>query len=96
MKRTPRAIEVSCLDDSCIPSRVASDAQVREARLDVRAQWMLAYIDGRSALGDVLAKAGLPFHEAREGVSDLVSRGIVSLRVTRRKESWGARNARTG
>ncbi len=86
MKKVRRTREPSCFDDACIPARVANDAQLRAARLDMRALWMLSFIDGRSLLGDVLARAGLPLDEAREGVSDLVLRGVVALRVSGRED----------
>jgi hypothetical protein len=70
---------------------VATDAQIRAARLDMRALWMLSFIDGRSLLGDVLARAGLPLEEAREGVSDLVLRGVVALRVSGREDALNSR-----
>jgi hypothetical protein len=87
MKKVRRTRELSCFDDACIPARVANDAQLRAARLDMRALWMLSFIDGRSLLGDVLARAGLPLEEAREGVSDLVLRGVVALRVSGREDA---------
>jgi len=90
MKKSKRAHkQPSCLDDGCVPARIAADEDVRAARLDVRAQWMLSFIDGRLSLGDVLARAGLPFDQAREGVSDLVVHGIVALNAaTDRKDVW--------
>jgi hypothetical protein len=91
MKRGRRASEPSCFDNACVPARIASDEQVRAARLDLRALWMLSFIDGRLLLGDVLASAGLPLDEAREGVSDLVMRGIVALRVSGREDAWSPR-----
>ncbi len=91
MKR-PRAVcEPSCLDEACVPARVASDAQIRAARLDVRALWILSYIDGTSRLGDVFARAGLPLEEARDSVSDLVRRGIVALRPSGSEGVWSHR-----
>jgi hypothetical protein len=75
-----------------VPARVASDAELRAARLDVRALWMLSFIDGNTLLGDVLARAGLPIDEAREGVNDLVLRGIVALRVSGREDAWSTRS----
>jgi hypothetical protein len=83
--------EPSCFDDACVPARVASDAQLRAARLDMRALWMLSFIDGRSLLGDVLARAGLPVDQARQGVSDLVLQGIVALRASAREGAWSSR-----
>jgi hypothetical protein len=81
MKRPNRALsEPSHFDEGCVPARIASEAQIRAAKLDVRALWILSYIDGTSLLGDVFARAGLPLAEARDGVNDLVRRGIVSLR----------------
>jgi hypothetical protein len=89
MKKSKRARkQASCFDDGCVPARIAADEDVRAARLDLRAQWMLSFIDGQLCLGDVLARAGLPFDEAREGVSDLVVHGIVALNAT--TESKGA------
>jgi hypothetical protein len=78
MAKSKSARKSSHLDDWCVPARIA-DANVRAARLDLRAQWMLSFIDGRLSLGDVLAMAGLPVEEARQGVSDLVVHGIVVL-----------------
>jgi hypothetical protein len=78
MAKTKGARKSSRLDDWCVPARIA-DANVRAAHLDMRAQWMLSFIDGRLCLGDVLAMAGLPVEEARQGVSDLVIHGIVVL-----------------
>jgi hypothetical protein len=74
-----------------VPARIASDAQIRAARLDVRALWILSYIDGASLLGDVLARAGLPAEEARESVGDLVRRGIVALRPSQPEGEWNHR-----
>jgi hypothetical protein len=92
MKR-PRPVGVpSCFDDACVPGRIASDAQIRAARLDVRALWILSYIDGTSLLGDVLARAGLPMAEARDTVSDLVQRGIVALRPSQAEGEWNHRS----
>ena len=91
MKRVRRTREPSCFDDACVPARVATDAQLRAAKLDMRALWMLSFIDGRSLLGDVLARAGLPLEEAREGVSDLVLRGVVALRVSARADALNSR-----
>ena len=80
MKRTNPVGEPSNFDEACVPARIASEAQIRAAKLDVRALWILSYIDGTSLLGDVFARAGLPLAEARDGVSELVLRGIVALR----------------
>jgi hypothetical protein len=80
MKRPNRAGEPAHFDEACVPTRLASEAEIRAAKLDVRALWILSYIDGTSLLGDVLARAGLPLAEARDGVNDLVRRGIVALR----------------
>jgi hypothetical protein len=90
MKKSKRAPKkASCLDDECVLARVAADEDVRAARLDLRAQWMLSFIDGRLSLGDVLARAGLPFDQAREGVSDLVVHGIVALNTAADgKDAW--------
>jgi hypothetical protein len=74
-------------EEVCVPVRVASDDQVHAARLDARAQWMLSFIDGRSVLGHVLSISGLPLDEAREGVGELVVRGLVVL-DTGGSESW--------
>jgi hypothetical protein len=52
---------------------------------------MLSFIDGRSLLRDVIARAGLPVDQAREGVSDLVLRGIVALRASAREDAWSTR-----
>ena len=79
MRKSRRVRKALPLDDGCIPSRIGDDEDVRAARLDLRAQWMLSFIDGRLSLGDVLARAGLPFDEARAGVSDLVACHIVTL-----------------
>jgi hypothetical protein len=79
------------LDEACVPSRIASDAQIRAARLDVRALWMLSFIDGTSVLGDVFARAGLPVEEARDAVSDLVRRGIVALEPSDPEGAWSLR-----
>jgi hypothetical protein len=86
-----RAATEPQMDEGCIPWRVASDAQVRAARLDVRALWLLSYIDGRLMLGEVFERAGLPIEEAREGISDLVRRGIVALRQGR-EGAWSLRS----
>jgi hypothetical protein len=91
MKRLRPLGVPSCFDEACVPARVASDAQIRAARLDVRALWVLSYIDGSSLLGDVLARAGLPPEEARESVSDLVQRGIVALRPSQPEREWNQR-----
>ncbi len=93
MNRPKAAREPSYLDEGCVPRRIASDAQIRAARLDVRALWLLSYIDGSSLLSDVFARAGLPLEEARAGVNDLVRRGIVSLRPSEVEGAWngGAR-----
>jgi hypothetical protein len=91
MKR-PRPVGVpSCFDEACVPARIASDDEVRAARLDVRALWILSYIDGTSLLGEVLARAGLPAEEARDSVSDLVQRGIVALRPSQPEGEWNRR-----
>jgi hypothetical protein len=65
--------------DACVPVRVADEVTVRLAPIDARARWMLAFIDGRSALATVLASAGLPIEDAREAVNELVLQGIVTL-----------------
>jgi len=80
MKRSSPIGEPAHFDEACVPARIASDAEVRAAKLDVRALWILSYIDGSSLLGDVIARAGLPLAEARDGVNELVRRGIVALR----------------
>ena len=40
---------------------------------------MLSFIDGRSVLGHVISISGLPLEDAREGVGELVLRGLVVL-----------------
>jgi hypothetical protein len=84
--KTPLVIE-----DKCVLSRVASDRKVRDARLDMRAWWMLSFIDGRSQLRDVLERAGLPLSEAREAVRELVEQGIVAQRALGREDAWSLR-----
>jgi hypothetical protein len=91
IKRGRRASEPSCFDDACVPARVASDAEIRAGRLDLRALLMFSFVDGVSLLGEALAPAGLPLEEAREGVSDLVLRGIVALGVSGREDAWSPR-----
>jgi hypothetical protein len=91
MKRPYSVGEPSSFDEACVPSRIASDAEVREAKLDVRALWILSYIDGTTLLGDVLARAGLPLAEARDGVNDLVRRGIVALQPSESEGVWSQR-----
>jgi hypothetical protein len=83
--------EPSVLDEGCVPSRIASDAQVRAARLDIRALWLLSYIDGRSMLCEIFERAGLPIEEARDAVGDLVRRGIVALQPLKREGAWSLR-----
>lgn len=91
MRKSRRVRKALPLDDGCVPARIAADEDIRAARLDLRAQWMLAFIDGRLSLGDVLARAGLPFDEARAGVSDLIVHGIIALQAApeERKDAWG-------
>ena len=91
MKKQRLACEPTCFDEACVPARIASEAQIRAARLDVRALWILSYIDGTSLLGDVFARAGLPVEDARDGVSDLVRRGIVALRPSDSEAAWSHR-----
>lgn len=74
--------------DECVPVCVADEVTVRLAPIDARARWMLAFIDGRSALSTVLASAGLPIEDAREAVSELVLRGIVRLGAFSRGDGW--------
>jgi hypothetical protein len=71
--------QASSFDDRCVPIRVASDDEVHAARLDARARWMLSFVDGRSVLGHVISTSGLPVEDARDGVSELVLRGLVVL-----------------
>jgi hypothetical protein len=80
--------DVSSFDDACVPVRIATAEQVHAARLDVRARWMLGFVDGRTLLGTICSTAGLPVAEAREGVGDLVLHGIVELRATTRGPAW--------
>jgi|HubBroStandDraft_5_1064220.scaffolds.fasta_scaffold935086_2 hypothetical protein len=40
---------------------------------------MLSFIDGRSVLGHVISTSGLPLEDAREGVGELVLRGLVVM-----------------
>jgi len=47
------------------------------ASLDVRARWMLAYVDGQRAVKDMLAESGLPRKDALIGICELVARRIV-------------------
>jgi hypothetical protein len=91
MKRPDSVGEPSSFDEACIPARIASEAQIRAAKLDVRALWILSYIDGTSLLGEVLARAGLPLAEARDGVNDLVRRGIVALQPSASEGVWSQR-----
>jgi hypothetical protein len=91
MKRQP-ASDSAHLDEGCVPWRIASDAEVRAARLDVRALWLLSYIDGQLMLCEVFERAGLPIEAARDGVSELVRRGIVGLRPPEREGAWSLRS----
>jgi hypothetical protein len=59
--------------------------------LDARARWMLAFIDGETTLGGVLASGGLPIDDAREAVAELVLKGIVVLRASSRGKAWISR-----
>lgn len=77
-QRRPGDLE-SSFDDRCVPVRVATADEVHAARLDARARWMLSFIDGRSVLGHVISISGLPLEDAREGVGELVLRGLVVL-----------------
>jgi hypothetical protein len=52
---------------------------------------MLAFIDGQSTLGRVLASGGLPIDDAREAIADLVLQGIVLLRASARGKAWISR-----
>ncbi len=67
-------------DSASVPAVVATRARVRSTALDARARWMLPFIDGRTRLGDVLERSGLPFDDARYAVGELVRVGIVALR----------------
>ena len=78
-------------DEGCIPVVVASAAEIRSMVLDARARWMLAFIDGETTLGLVLASGGLPIDDAREAVADLVLQGIVVLRASSRGKAWISR-----
>jgi hypothetical protein len=69
----------SSFDQQCVPVRVATNAEVLAARLDARARWMLSFVDGRSVLGHVISTSGLPLEDARDGVAELVLRGLVVL-----------------
>jgi hypothetical protein len=69
----------NAIDLAFVPS-VVTRSRVREASLDVRALWMIPFIDGESPLADVMARSGLPVDEAREALGELVTRGIVALR----------------
>jgi aminopeptidase-like protein len=91
MKKAKLVKTPSLIEDRCILSRVASDRQIREARLDMRAWWMLSFIDGKSQLRDVLERAGLPLSEAREAVHELMQQGIVAMRALGREDAWSLR-----
>jgi hypothetical protein len=78
-------------DDRSIPVVVASPAEIRSTVLDARARWMLAFIDGQTKLGAVLASGGLPIDDAREAVAELVLQGIVVLRASSRGKVWISR-----
>jgi hypothetical protein len=78
-------------DDTAIPVVVASVVEIRSTVLDARARWMLAFIDGETTLGRVLASGGLPIDDAREAVAELVLQGIVVLRASSRGKAWISR-----
>jgi aminopeptidase-like protein len=70
---------IPSIDLAYVPS-IVTRSRVREAELDLRALWMLPFIDGESRLADVLLRSGLPVDEARAAVGELVTSGIVALR----------------
>ncbi len=78
-------------DEGCVPIVVATTVEIRSSVLDARARWMLAFIDGETTLGRVLACAGLPIDDAREAVAELVLQGIVVLRASSRGKAWISR-----
>jgi hypothetical protein len=78
-------------DEGCVPVVVATKAQIRSTLLDARARWMLAFIDGETTLGRVLASGGLPIDDAREAMAELVLEGIVLLRASSRGKAWISR-----
>jgi hypothetical protein len=47
------------------------------ASLDVRARWMLAYVDGARTVEEMLEHCGLPRKDAIVGICELVARHIV-------------------
>ena len=86
-----RAAATESFDEGCIPMVVATTTEIRTAILDARARWMLAFIDGETTLGRVLASGGLPIDDAREAVAELVLQGIVVLRASSRGKAWISR-----
>jgi hypothetical protein len=83
--------------DACVPIAMVSRAEASRLGLDARAIFLLAFVDDRRSVIDVLTHSGLPLSEAADALAQLCDAGIVALasspKVTKcvAEDSHGAR-----
>ena len=65
--------------DSCVPIAMVSRAEASHLALDARALFLLAFIDDRRSVFDVLTHSGLPLSEAADALAQLCDAGVIAL-----------------
>jgi hypothetical protein len=64
---------------AAVPRMVKDRKDLRDPELDMRARWLVPFIDGMARLGAVLEASALPTTDGVHALCVLLTRGIVSL-----------------
>lgn len=72
-------IAMRLLDDEPVPTLCVSDVALARARLDSQERMLIALINGKTLLEDVIESVGLGILEGIEIVTRLAAAGIVSI-----------------
>jgi len=65
--------------DACVPIAMLPRAEASRLGLDGRALFVLAFVDDRRSVFDILTTSGLPLSDAADALAELCDAGVVAL-----------------
>lgn len=71
-----------CDEVTLLAAVVVATREPRPASLDVRAAWLLPFVDGERTVEDLVAQSGLSHVDALLGIHELVARRLAELHLT--------------
>ena len=75
-----RTLESNVFAPTDVPVLARARSQIGLQHLDVRAQFILSLVDGRSTLAEIVSTSGMPHEDAMYAICDLTDHGVLKYR----------------